>query len=79
MIADAIDAGFQKIHLEGIQMMDGEHEIFIKSVLKAMDYARSLGIEINARYEEDWRGYKTDKTIEQDYIELNRAEELKYA
>jgi len=62
MIAEAIDYGAEKINLVGVYMFGDGHEIFIKSMLKAVDYARSIGIEVNCPFEDEWRQYKGEST-----------------
>jgi hypothetical protein len=71
MMIDAIDMGFDTIHLEGVMLMDDIHNMFIKSILNTIDHAREQGIEITAIHEQEWRDFRTDCDAE-DYIQLNR-------
>lgn len=72
MIAEAIEYGAEKINLVGVYMYGDGHEIYIKGLVKAMDYARSIGIEITSPYEKEWREYKGE-TITDEYLKLCRA------
>ena len=71
MIIEAIDKGFEKINLCGIFLLGGNHGQYIKGILKAIDYARGLGIEINTQHEDEWREYKSTVSY-YDYINMIR-------
>ena len=67
MLIEAIESQFTKINIEGVYMFDSGHEIYIKSIIKTIDFARDLGIEVNAKHEDEWRLFEPE-TVAEDYI-----------
>ena len=77
MILEAIDAGFERIWLHGLSMVNTEHEYYVPGVIEAIDYARTAGIKISANYEHLWRERFTGKFSKGSYVKVCQDEQEK--